>query len=288
MGVKSRTKRERARPARPVCVFCGGSPITWEDVWPRWIGEYLGKAEVTIEARNRQSMDEPHRLLYKKVKLSFSAKRRRVCAPCNNEWMSELENAVSPLLKMMFDEKIALVLSAAQQRTLATWTFKTALMLQFVIPKRIIPIEVYREFFIEREPVLCVISVARHGQPHVAPGIAHGVGWHLGDPPIPPERPNVDTALKAYGFTFNANNVAFQIVGAWATAPKVRVLPPMPPESVAPYVQFLWPILASNPDPSWPPDGRPSFTANGLLDFCFSMREARQIGTSTLWTPGMP
>lgn len=46
-----------------------------------------------------------------------------VCGPCNNGWMSRLENAAMPILDSMFRiEKV--VLREAEQRVLATWASK--------------------------------------------------------------------------------------------------------------------------------------------------------------------
>ncbi|MFD9467199.1 hypothetical protein [Streptomyces sp. NPDC060027] len=61
------------------CVFCGGSPVTKEHVFPQWLNQYLPPGrQQTEQARygagafdvTRQSMG-----------LDFTVKK--VCAPCN-------------------------------------------------------------------------------------------------------------------------------------------------------------------------------------------------------------
>jgi hypothetical protein len=58
---------------------------------------------------------------------SFSHTIRRVCGPCNNGWMADLEAATEPLVTGMLAGERP-VLGAAEQDTLSRWMYKTALV----------------------------------------------------------------------------------------------------------------------------------------------------------------
>jgi hypothetical protein len=50
---------------------------------------------------------------------------------CNNGWMSDLENAVRPTMVCLIND-IAMELDAEQQRLLALWAVKTAMVIEGV------------------------------------------------------------------------------------------------------------------------------------------------------------
>jgi hypothetical protein len=285
VGVKSRTKREQKKG---ICVFCGGTPLSKEDVWPTWIGVDLGKAPVLLEATSRNAADEPHTVIRIRPGMSYTARRRRVCEDCNNGWMSRLEDQAAPLLKRMFAESIVLQLTVAQQTLLANWVFKTALMLQFVNVGRVIPLGVYREFYRLRRPVKSIVFIARRSrQQQLFDTIVHGVGWTIGEQPRTSEPASVDAGWRAYGFTFAIYNLVFQMVGVWMHGPQHWIRPPFPPPAAAPYIQALWPIAAEIPCVTWPPSSL-SLDAAGFEQFCFSIRDAVRPRQSPLfWVPGM-
>jgi hypothetical protein len=127
------------------CIFCGGSPVTAEHVWPRWIAKYLpdAKAEhyVVVEAEGREEAVE-----YRGERVPFSTTVRCVCKPCNEGWMAELERTAEHELHAMIEGR-AQTLHEWRQSIAATWAFKTAIMVeQAQADLRAIPTEVYRLF----------------------------------------------------------------------------------------------------------------------------------------------
>jgi hypothetical protein len=54
----------------------------------------------------------------------------RVCKSCNTGWMSDLETAMEPVLSPWL-KGVTSALGLDEQRRVATWTVKTAMMLQF-------------------------------------------------------------------------------------------------------------------------------------------------------------
>src|SRR5690349_5445572 len=84
------------------CVFCGGSPVTKEHVWPDWARRKLASSESFPHYRRleRQGQDPvDKRWLAPAHTMTVSA----VCRPCNNGWMSELEARAKELLEPVLD-----------------------------------------------------------------------------------------------------------------------------------------------------------------------------------------
>lgn len=103
---------------RIMCVFCGALAMpSDEDLIPKWLGKHLrlealeqGKPEVGALGDKWVAGHDAHNLDGSTAKTS----RRRsqtpsawllseVCKPCNNEWMSGIERAATPLLKPLVD-----------------------------------------------------------------------------------------------------------------------------------------------------------------------------------------
>ena len=132
-----------SKPEPRTCVFCGGTPLTKEHIWPQWIGDALPiTAElVPHEVHDLPPWDAP----------PFSLTVKRVCASCNNGWMSDLETTARPsLTPMMLGQQVAL--DGPTQKVIATWTLKTAMMFQFTEKARSIPDEHYEFLYRRRAP----------------------------------------------------------------------------------------------------------------------------------------
>lgn len=121
------------------CIFCGGTPLTNEHVFPRWahrlvtgsdpkghavipdsyafseIGPALdlnGEIEVIDNKPGRLVVNAPH------------LQTKSVCAPCNNGWMSGLEAEAKPLIsRLMQGQQVKA--SKEEASTLVRWAQKT-------------------------------------------------------------------------------------------------------------------------------------------------------------------
>lgn len=100
------------------CIFCGGSKLTKEHVWPQWLIELL-PAKTIRQTRLGGAPSE----------FSGDVTVKSVCADCNNCWMSSLEDAIRALLGGMVLD-IAVSLDSSQQLLLGTWAVKTAFMVE--------------------------------------------------------------------------------------------------------------------------------------------------------------
>jgi hypothetical protein len=93
------------------CVFCGGTPLTREHVFPRWLARVLpaqdrwrGQDLAVVGGESITSSDLP--VTTRRMGEPFpDSTVARVCARCNNGWMNDLEEA-SRSLGWAWDEAI--------------------------------------------------------------------------------------------------------------------------------------------------------------------------------------
>lgn len=124
------------------CVFCGGSPVTREHVFPDWISELYRRAPGLNE------FSENGKVVRKFPEKLFQHKAKIVCEACNSGWMSTLEGKVQPLLADMITEAKATVLTKEMQDLLSLWVVKTMLMNSKATPgDSHIPDSVYRDLY---------------------------------------------------------------------------------------------------------------------------------------------
>lgn len=106
-----------------VCVFCGGTPLTNEHLYPQWLGKLIAQdprgfpdgqiPQLWIkdgEEINRWKSDNP---------LEFTF--RTVCASCNSGWMSNIEGAAKPYLEKMITGTSKITLDEKAQYLIANW-----------------------------------------------------------------------------------------------------------------------------------------------------------------------
>jgi hypothetical protein len=115
-----------------LCVFCGGTPVTKEDVWPIWSRRYLPSTQPDYSIM-RSILERDRRLHGSVRKLSGDPKSRRVkivCATCNNGWMSVLQNEAKPLvLPLMNGERTTL--NESKQKLIAAWAAMTVICAEY-------------------------------------------------------------------------------------------------------------------------------------------------------------
>ena len=246
-----------------VCVFCEARPTTIEDIWPKWIGRYLGRRPARTFIRDTSGLIRSFR------GLSNVQRAKVVCETCNGGWMKGLEDYANPLLKVMFDERLAIALhgSDTTQLKVAQWIVKTAMMLQLAYTLETtsaIPDLVFKEF--ARSQIIpddCFIFLARHSQQRIPNGMQN-MGWRLESN----SRSGVDFSGQMFGTTFFIKNVVVQVVG-YSLDTSGTKLDLRFPQRFAPYVQRLWPM--SRPI-EWPPTG-PSLDDRQLIAFAEAMAD---------------
>ncbi len=238
------------------CVFCGKPANSREHIWPDWVRELFGVADpVTHERTSTDELNPP---------VSFDAppftlRVRRVCKPCNNEWMSDLEVAAKPYAERMIVGEPC-ELSDEAQRIIATWCFKTVAMFQFTHPANIsIPASHYEHLYRERlPPPLTHVRLARVGILSADRQTVHvpSVSTY--------QHHSFDATLSGglladgYGATLSIGQLVFQVVGLHGEDAEDFVLR-------TPNEYFLTPIWPRRALCRWPP--RFAFNEEALLHF---------------------
>ncbi len=136
------------------CVFCKGKPVSDEHVWPRWLRKTLPSLGAPLKwEHGSRPAGEQHRTVANWDLSLLDVKVKRVCESCNTGWMSRLEATARPILEPMIRGQ-ARLLTVDDQRILATWVTKTAMMAEFTEPKnRVIPPEDHASFYRTQEPL---------------------------------------------------------------------------------------------------------------------------------------
>lgn len=176
------------------CPFCNTTTrLSDEHVWPKWVSKelrFLGRALAPRQGRGPA-----------KHQIEVTVP---VCAACNNDWMSVLENDVAAIMRPMF-RGYRVQLGPGDQAVLATWATKTAFMIDR-IENGVVP----RGFAIDlaitrRPPASSRVFVGAYTGDFAAKGVSRPllIGYSDGTKPSEP---------NAVVTTFTAYNVAFQVV----------------------------------------------------------------------------
>jgi hypothetical protein len=147
MGLRPKKNRQ----PRGQCIFCGGTKLSKEHVWPNWL-------------KNHMPRDAPHHVHLTTVgkfvdgkswgrarneRRTGDAKARRlrvVCRTCNNEWMSKLQTTCKPLLLPFLAGQWP-NLSDTEQQQLATWATMSTMVWEYAhLPTRATPREQHEYF----------------------------------------------------------------------------------------------------------------------------------------------
>lgn len=127
--------KRRGKPERgdsPKCLFCGTEGnLTREDAWPEWLLDLftLEHGRTGTEWRFSKERYYEERILvpHRPPRL----RRKIVCKPCNEGWMSGLEQAAKPILAPMIVGETR-ELSMADQKIIGAWAVKTGITLNLM------------------------------------------------------------------------------------------------------------------------------------------------------------
>lgn len=101
-----------------VCIFCGGTPVSDEHVFPLWLVEILHRLGASYDRTRRTMGSKPSEHTFQTPVIEVTA--RRVCERCNNRWMSDIEKAAAPILSPLVQGQ-AVVLSPEDQEVATLW-----------------------------------------------------------------------------------------------------------------------------------------------------------------------
>jgi hypothetical protein len=227
-------RQERLR----ICLFCA-NPLerrAKEHVIPLWLQQHLGITEdeialiVAATDTNRISNSRRHAV--------DQHLEGRICASCNNGWMSTLETELAPLLKSLLScETDIRSLDMRQRLLFARWATKTAFVMNSASAvDRRVPAEHFVELY--RSPTRLPGGVFVLGQQH-----RHTEGFHIFQFPswdlvglaVPESKLVEDALATAYKIGFQLGSLLV-VVGFFSIRPYVLYL------RHAVHV-CLWPLL---------------------------------------------
>ena len=219
------------------CIFCGGTPLSAEHVWPKWISRVMPSMSVVSCHSSAEAVRVHSRLPYHFSPVTkgkqtrpgplTSRKLRVVCKKCNNGWMSALQQAARPLLLKLMTNREWTAVDNSDETTLLKWMTMFGIVAEHLNPTRVTTSEIERNLFFKSESPLSNWAAwigfydndalgaadARHGQiQHSALGklCLSGEEWQIG----------VSTAICG-GLLFQTVNTRLEQtrldVQSWAT-----------------------------------------------------------------------
>lgn len=118
---------------RQTCIFCGGTPVNGEHIWPRWSHRYLPKTKKKWWAMNAiERHDRTDINIVKRPGDPYDRKSFCVDERCNNGWMRQLENEVRPIIRRLLEsEDNSTRITEGEQRTIASWIAIKAIVSEY-------------------------------------------------------------------------------------------------------------------------------------------------------------
>jgi hypothetical protein len=118
---------EQALKPKRACIFCSAtSGLSREHLLPGWLKGVFPDVDLVTHYRVIGRSEHDRREWDARP---FRERVRVVCQRCNNVWMSQLEDAVKPIMIPML-KHVPCVIDRRAQELLATWALKTCLVFQ--------------------------------------------------------------------------------------------------------------------------------------------------------------
>jgi hypothetical protein len=107
----------------PPCIFCNNESGSEEHLWAAWMHRLMKFGPLKVQEGNDPETIEadPEKTI------------NTVCHPCNNTWMSQLEEKNIPSLRPMMQNQPTTI-DPGRQRLLTEWAVKTAMVLDSIKP----------------------------------------------------------------------------------------------------------------------------------------------------------
>ena len=119
---------------KPHCGFCeGATKITKEHVFGKWIGPLFGAGNPANKVRHDLKRQGMKNVGWETPSLDTQV--RMACGRCNSGWMSSLEATMQGLITPMILGRDAVGLTMNDQVAIATWSIKTAMVIEFLRPR---------------------------------------------------------------------------------------------------------------------------------------------------------
>jgi hypothetical protein len=232
------------------CIFCGGTGLSKEHVFSLWTHNFLPR-EIGMFRRHRESRYHPEKDADYTAKVREGGvntlKLRVVCEDrCNNGWMSQLDEAVKPILSPLILGQPA-SLDRHMQKTLATWIVTKMMVSEFSYPDDIVTPQS------ERESVMLTLTPPGNWQIWIAhcraekwrsglTRMAMNIGPLDNPPSLPAGQKHIAKNTQLFSF-----GIGELLINAVSTTGEIRL---GRPREVEKFACFLWPIADHI---LWPP-----------------------------------
>jgi hypothetical protein len=149
------------------CLFCkrkiNNKNKSKEHIIADWLLEYLNIQDALIRPTIYNPFMDKNTLGRNPHPMS-EFKEGRVCAKCNNGWMSELESETMEILKQLMSGRILpKQLSETEKLTIAKWSFKTAIVLNSGSNfYKLVPLGHYEMLYRGEIPLRLLVTVTTH------------------------------------------------------------------------------------------------------------------------------
>ena len=220
------------------CAFCGAPPpLTVEHLWPSWLRKLLhGDPKTRAPVTQHVFLERPAGRPQTRQQPSLLWCARIVCSRCNGGWMADLDRAVRPFVERIVVGKRT-TLSRTDQKQMARWVAKTAMVFTYTTPRRPIPANQRHYLRLQLRPPPS--SQAWIGIRSAEEGIAVGgvLSFGLGNRPEPESKTNraylVTLGIGYLVIAFFGHDLGFEV--PWAR----------------PLLEPIWPVSES--PIKWPP-----------------------------------
>lgn len=140
------------------CIFCGGTPVTREHLWPDWLRREAAITD-SFDHRIEQESDGVETRDVEFSKPPFNQVVKAVCGPCNNGWMSTIEANTKPIVQDLIYAR-GRTLDREEQRKLATWAFlKACLFDELHRQERVVPAEHRQRLVTYKQPPATGVAI---------------------------------------------------------------------------------------------------------------------------------
>ncbi len=104
------------------CIYCGGTGMSKEHMWPDWLRAYVPRnvASWGQQAVTLYRTEDPKHIVRHRTGDPHAAKLRIVCEDCNTGWMSRLQEATKTVLVPLLEGR-EVILYPKDQQLLARW-----------------------------------------------------------------------------------------------------------------------------------------------------------------------
>jgi hypothetical protein len=115
------------------CIFCEGRPLSKEHVWADWFRNYIPRTqrEHRVSTELLHPTEATQTVVIRRQGDTHSRTVKCVCIPCNNEWMSQLQEQAKPLIEPMLLGKPVRFHRKAQT-VLSAWAAMTVMCAEYI------------------------------------------------------------------------------------------------------------------------------------------------------------